>query len=249
MSYDLVVFDPETAPREPSAFSTWYEQQSEENQDAEELQCDKLRSFFFALNPEFPAMNGPHAGEDFDNPKLTEYSFGPHSIYMCFAWSQAEDAREAVVSLAQKTLVGFYDISGSQGATWQPSRPGQFSVFYCFNATNEEVPSNSSVSLDIENVVSQLLPKMTSESDFLGIVDSEGTTVQFMLHRSENRVWMEIPTPEEKGSYGTNLSPDDLPSTIKSLPTRFCVEDFPEFRFQSWEVSEPPSAKPLWKLW
>ena len=120
MSYDLVVFDPAHAPTEPSAFLQWYGQQSESSYDSSELAGSELSSFFAALCREFPAMNGPHAVDEVDNPKLTEYSFGANSIYMRFAWSQSSDARRAVIELAEKNTVGFYDISDPQGFVWWP---------------------------------------------------------------------------------------------------------------------------------
>ncbi len=125
MSYDLVVFDPTQAPAESSAFLKWYGQQSEESDDSSELACTELKSFFAALSNEFPAMNGPHATHDVDNPKLTDYSFGPYSVYMCFAWPQAAEARYAVVKLAEQISVGIYDISDPDGFIWWPPRPGQ----------------------------------------------------------------------------------------------------------------------------
>ena len=120
MSFDLVVFDPAHAPTEPSAFLRWYTQQSEDSYDPSELACPALVSFFTLLSVEFPAMNGPQAVDDIDNPKTTDYAFGAYSISMRFAWSQATGARNTVVDLAKKHNVGFYDVSDPKGAIDRP---------------------------------------------------------------------------------------------------------------------------------
>jgi len=124
MSYDLVVFDPEKAPVERSTFLKWYEQQSEESLEVSEVTSSGLQTFFLELSRKYPAMNGPHASDDVDNPKLTDYAFGQSSIYMCFAWSQASEARIDVVTLAKKNSVGCYDISDTEGLIWRPDKPG-----------------------------------------------------------------------------------------------------------------------------
>jgi hypothetical protein len=82
MSYDLVVFDPSSAPDDPEEVLRWYERQSEEADDVSEVSGPHLRSFFLELVQRFPALNGPHATEDFDDPRVTDYAFGPLSIYM-----------------------------------------------------------------------------------------------------------------------------------------------------------------------
>ena len=233
MSYDLVVFDPIQAPTEHSKFLHWYEQQSEESYDPSELAGQELGLFFDQLSREFPPLNGPDS--DIDNSKLTDYVFGPCSIYMSFPWSQAVEAHQAVVKLIQIYSVGFYDISDPNGFVWWPPRPDQFGVFYCFHGNNEMIASDLPLSMDLDEVVSRLLPKLISDSDFLGIVNSNGVTLQFMYHKAGNRFWMEIPVPEKRGSYGSYLSPAELHARVESLPSGFSISTFPELQFQSWD--------------
>ncbi len=234
MSFDLVVFDSSVAPSSKSLFLEWYEGQREESQDSSELDSRELRRFFNELSLIFPAMNGPHASDDIDNPKVTDYAFGPHSIYMCFAWSQAEEARRRVIDLAKLTSVGFYGISDPSELIRWPIQAGEFDVFYCFHASGEEVPSSTPLSMPLGAVVSELLPRLVHDTDFIGVVDGSGTTLQFMLLEADQRVWMEIPAPSDRGSYGTHVSLGDLPSVIGSLPAQFLVEAFPSLEFHPW---------------
>ena len=71
---------------------------------------------------QFPPLNGPIARDDFDAPKIADYSVWPQAIYVAFAWSMAQPAREAMFRLARKHRLGFYDVSGDSGdgLIWTP---------------------------------------------------------------------------------------------------------------------------------
>jgi hypothetical protein len=119
MSYDLLVFDPGNAPRDRAAFREWWDRQAEwsENHGYNDpsVTTPELKAWFDEIRQTFPPMNGPHATNDYDNPRLTDYSIGRHVIYAAFAWSVAEDAYPVVRQLAVKHRVGFYDASGDEG--------------------------------------------------------------------------------------------------------------------------------------
>ena len=128
MSYDLMVFEPASAPAERKAFLAWYEGQAEWEEDHEyddpEVCSPALKAFFLDLIQQYPAMNGPYAADDpedeADEVRLTDYTIGTTLIHMAFAWSQAEDAYAEVSRLAAKHQVGFFDASSEQAAVWLP---------------------------------------------------------------------------------------------------------------------------------
>ena len=60
-------------------------------------------------------MNGPLASDDYDDPRVTDYSIGSQVIYGAFAWSEMEDAHNMARELCTKHQVGFYDVSGRDG--------------------------------------------------------------------------------------------------------------------------------------
>lgn len=97
----------------------WYEAQTEwteeHSYDDPRITSPSLANWFAEMMEVFPPMNGPFASNDYDNPKLTDYSIGHSFIYAAFAWSQAESAFEVVDRLAVKHGVGFFDVSGEQG--------------------------------------------------------------------------------------------------------------------------------------
>lgn len=120
MSYDLMVFESSSAPRERDAFMAWYRKQAEwsEGHDYQDPKVcpEKLRAWFLEMIEQWPQMNGAHASDDeIDNPKLTDYSIGKEVVYACFAWSCAEEALGAMRASARKHDIGFFDVSAEKG--------------------------------------------------------------------------------------------------------------------------------------
>ncbi len=123
MSYDLMVFDPDTAPRDSNQFASWYEAQTgwteDHSYDDPANTTAALVAWYRDMLAEYPAMNGPDAieypvdSEEWDNPKMTGYTIGNSVIYCDFRWSVAEEAYASVRHLADKHKIGFYDVSGS----------------------------------------------------------------------------------------------------------------------------------------
>ena len=120
MSYDLMVFEPSAAPRARKDFMAWYKQQTQWSEphgyNDPSVSTAPLREWFMEMISAFPAMNGPYASDDIDDPNVTDYSIGNHVIYAAFAWSRAEPAYQSMVALAKKHGVGFFDVSASEGA-------------------------------------------------------------------------------------------------------------------------------------
>ena len=120
MSYDLMVFEPTAAPRDPHEFREWYRVQAEWAEDRDYSNpagaAPKLVEFYHAMRNHFPAMNGPDATQD-DNEleRSADYCIGSHVIYATFPWSLAEEVYPVFRETAVQTGVGFYDVSGDDG--------------------------------------------------------------------------------------------------------------------------------------
>jgi hypothetical protein len=134
MSYDLMVFDPQVAPKERVAFMAWFDEQSEweegHSYDNPEVCTPGLRAWFLDMIQTFPALNGPYATDDLpeDEASATDYSVGQSVIYAAFAWSKAELAYEAMFKLANKHGVGFFNVSSDSADVWLPNQVGDLSL-------------------------------------------------------------------------------------------------------------------------
>ena len=115
MSYDLIVFEAEGAPRELSAFVDWHIANAEAAEESETSlkmpASDRFAAFYDDMVVTYPDMNGP-SGEGMDEgERLTGYEFQPKYILMDFRWSVAEDAFFAVMTSAQAHGLGVYDLN------------------------------------------------------------------------------------------------------------------------------------------
>lgn len=134
MSYDLVVFNSEVTPKDRTGFIAWYEKQVEWTEDHNyndpKVSAANLKAWFFEMIKTFPAMNGPYASDDFDDPNVTDYSIGKNIIYAAFAWSVAENAYNTMLKLAEKHKVGFFAASNDSGDVWEPNSGGNYECIH-----------------------------------------------------------------------------------------------------------------------
>jgi hypothetical protein len=130
MSYDLMVFDPKASPLDRPGFIEWYEEQIQWNEGHSyqdpRISTPELRGWFLEMIEKYPAMNGPYASDDADNPSVTDYSVGRSVIYAAFAWSVSEEAFKTMFRLAQDHRLGFFDVSTPDGGVWLPNPVGNF---------------------------------------------------------------------------------------------------------------------------
>lgn len=120
MSYDLMVFNPKKAPQSETEFLKWYDEQvqwSEPHNYVDPIVTTiELHNWFKEIIQDFPALSGPYSPLDVDDMEsefVTDYSIGNDVIYASFRWSVAEKGYTAMLELAEKYQVGFYDVSGS----------------------------------------------------------------------------------------------------------------------------------------
>lgn len=118
MSYDLMVFDPDKAPRTKKVFFEWYSIQTEKGGDDYRVASVPLQNWFMEMKEKYPPMNGPltltdeqlAADERLDTLQ-SDYGIGEEMIYVAFAWSICDEVYEDVLRLARKHKVGLYEVS------------------------------------------------------------------------------------------------------------------------------------------
>lgn len=124
MSFDLMVFAPESAPAKRGPFLDWYDEQTDlgddQAHDNPAVAAPALQAFFSEMAAGFPA-----APEDSDEETGTEYTIRPALIYMSFLdWDKIDSAHETVFRLAAKHQLGFFDISSDLAEVWLPDNKG-----------------------------------------------------------------------------------------------------------------------------
>lgn len=107
-----------------------------------------------------------------------------------------------------------------------------YTVFYEFEDAGGSVAPEKGLRLDSAYVLRELMGRLRNDGDFLGLIDDQDTTLQFLYDAGSYAYWAEIPVIAEKGSYGAWLTFDGVVELIRGLPGRFEVSAFPQFRFQ-----------------
>lgn len=107
-----------------------------------------------------------------------------------------------------------------------------FKAFYSCNSTEERVDSADAYDIDLKWAANIVVDILRDEGDFFGLTDGAGTTLQFM--RESESVWMEIPSPADRGSYGAHIAITDVRPTIVALPDLLDPKQLTNLDFQAW---------------
>ena len=130
MSFDLMVFDADVAPKSRQEFFNWYEEQAEWDEphsyDDPQVAAAKLRHWFTEMYVTFFPLNGPLSSQELpeDESSLADYCIGKNVIYVAFSWSRAEEALDLAFKYAVKHGVGFFYVSSDGSEVYYPTPDG-----------------------------------------------------------------------------------------------------------------------------
>ena len=94
--------------------------------------------------------------------------------------------------------------------------PGDYKVFYCIHQKKECVSPEHPAPMSRDAAVSLMKTAATEKGAFLGFTDSKDVTLQFYT-RQPHKIWVEIPAPEKKGSFGALLTEEKALAVIRDL--------------------------------
>ena len=130
MSYDLMVFETGSVPRDHTEFMEWYGRQTKwtegHHYNDPALTSERLQAWFQDIVRIFPPMHG-HYGEEpsqGDEVSSSDYAIGADFIYASFAWSKSEAAYMTAARLAEKFSLGLFNASSSGEEVWFPAEGG-----------------------------------------------------------------------------------------------------------------------------
>ncbi len=109
-----------------------------------------------------------------------------------------------------------------------------YRVFYLFDRSGESISSASAVEMSARAICEQLLPRLQSEDDYLGIIDAQENTLQILCEPKSDRYWVELPIDAAKASYGRYLSLDELKDLMMTLPGVFDRTAIPGLEYRPW---------------
>lgn len=109
-----------------------------------------------------------------------------------------------------------------------------YRVFYLFERFRESISSASAVEMSVRSICEQLLPRLQSEDDYLGIIDAQETIMQILCEPGEQRYWVELPIDAAKASYGLHMDFEQLRVLLMGLPAVFDREAIPGLVYRPW---------------
>lgn len=120
-------------------------------------------------------------------------------------------------------------------ANTERSQPAAgYRVYYSFAEGEFVVEAKDAIRVDIRTDYPDLLARLTASGDYLGIIDADDHALQMMYDADDDRYWIEIPVPEESGSYGCHMNLAQIADVIETLPTRFLPPFLPGAVFKRW---------------
>lgn len=114
----------------------------------------------------------------------------------------------------------------------------RYGVYYALHDRGQSVASDKPVDMGIEDISTQILPALDGDGDYMGLIDENGTTLQFIYQQVNDRFRVEIPLLDEKASHGCWMRFDACVELLRNLPEPFSVKAFPDFQYQTWQASD-----------
>jgi hypothetical protein len=82
---------------------------------------------------------------------------------------------------------------------------GNLQLFYCIHSEHNCVSPSAAVPSSPAKALAVAERALSTEDDFVGFTDVHETTLQFYVDGADS-VWVDMPMPERKGSYGMHTN-------------------------------------------
>ncbi len=83
-------------------------------------------------------------------------------------------------------------------------------------------------------ICEQMLDRLQSEDDYLGIIGSDDSTLQILPEPDNQRYYVEVPIDAAKASYGCYVDRAELEALVRSLPQSFDEKTIPGLTYRPW---------------
>jgi hypothetical protein len=109
-----------------------------------------------------------------------------------------------------------------------------YRVFYLFARTGESLSSGSAFEMSARDIREQILHRLHTEDDFIGLIDAADNTLQVLCEPTLGRYWIELPMDAARASYWRQVGFSELSEVIGSLPQVFDRETIPGLEYRLW---------------
>lgn len=109
-----------------------------------------------------------------------------------------------------------------------------YRVYYYFARSQEALSSASAMQMPARTIREQLLPRLQSEDDYLGIIDGQDNILQILYEPCQQRYWVEIPIDAAKASYGCHMTYAEIEELVGALPPVLDQQCIPGLTYRPW---------------
>jgi hypothetical protein len=109
-----------------------------------------------------------------------------------------------------------------------------FRVFYSFELSGETIVSTSPIEMSAKAIREELLHRLDSEDDYLGIMDAQDNVLQILRHPGRDRYWVELPLEAARASYGRHMQLAEVQELILGLPRVLDRSQIPGMEYRPW---------------
>ncbi|HSQ08212.1 MAG TPA: hypothetical protein VLM84_11060 [Chromatiaceae bacterium] len=109
-----------------------------------------------------------------------------------------------------------------------------YRVYYLFARTGESISSSSAVEMSVKDIREQILPRLHTEDDFIGLIDAADNTLQVLCEPTPGLYWVELPMDAARASYGRQVGFSELSELIGALPQVFDRSKIPGLEYRPW---------------
>ena len=121
-----------------------------------------------------------------------------------------------------------------------------YKVFFADYCEGKILESGNARVATREEILHSMDCVLHMSDNFLGIIDSRGTTLQFMVNK-DRTVTVDVPDVSKQGSYSKVCSLSDCLDLVRQIPADISATDIDGLTFNSWHP--PAKEKPWWKFW
>lgn len=109
-----------------------------------------------------------------------------------------------------------------------------YRVFYFFERFGDSVSSTNPIEMSSKSIQGELLARLQSSDDYLGIMDAKDNVLQILPASGEDRFWVELPLVEARASYGRYMALEALKELILDLPQILDRNGIPDMQYRPW---------------
>jgi hypothetical protein len=113
-------------------------------------------------------------------------------------------------------------------------KTGNLKFFYCIHSDGSCKETTTQVPVVSGNATSVAKRALSKKGDFIGFVDAHDTTLQFYTKETDS-ILVDMPVPDERGSYSASLKRDQALKLIEGLsPPLARYRDELKLKFAKW---------------